>query len=165
MKNTAGKSASGDAKVLKWRNAYQEITDIFSPSSPGKHLLHQDCCSRILERGSQPMLGLNIQFLTQIILLELARIFTPLFSGTGEESWRSLCLITRAHPEAGCRMRRRWDLLQIWSTQHEHTDGHNTTSHEHNNEHNNEHNTTLSTPIHTLSKVENMTNMFCFAKY
>ena len=33
------------------------------------------------------------------------------------------------------------------------------TSHEH--KHNNEYNTTLSTLIHTLSKVENRTNMFC----
>ena len=31
------------------------------------------------------MLGLNIQFLTQIILLELARIFTPFFRDWGGE--------------------------------------------------------------------------------
>ena len=45
----------------------KEIVENYSPpSSPGEHLLHQDGGSRIVAGSAQPVLGLSIQFLTQI---------------------------------------------------------------------------------------------------
>ena len=60
----------------------KESADKCSPSSPGKYLLHQDCGSRVLEGGAEPVLGLKT-----IIFLKNLNFpgFTPHFRDWGGE--------------------------------------------------------------------------------